>query len=105
MPARSAPVWNRQKSINLNGIPHSSNACDIDLLALHQLQRSTSRVGNPYDNAKAEFFMKSLKQEEVDGSTYRNLKDLRIKMANNLSLFLCLTHGMHSKALTPIVLT
>jgi transposase InsO family protein len=26
-----------------------------------------SRVGNPYDNAKAESFMKTLKQEEVDG--------------------------------------
>lgn len=36
-----------------------------------------SRVANPYDNAKAESFMKTLKQEEVDGSTYRNLEELR----------------------------
>jgi putative transposase len=27
-----------------------------------------SRVGNPYDSAKAESFMNTLKQEEVDGS-------------------------------------
>ena len=27
-----------------------------------------SRMGNPYDNAKAESFMKTLKSEEVDGS-------------------------------------
>ena len=34
-----------------------------------------SRVGNPYDNAKAESFMKTLKQEEVDGSEYRDAAD------------------------------
>jgi putative transposase len=31
-----------------------------------------SRPANPYDNAKAESFMKTLKQEEVDGSDYRD---------------------------------
>ena len=29
-----------------------------------------SRPGNPYDNAKAESFMKTLKAEEVDGRAY-----------------------------------
>jgi transposase InsO family protein len=38
------------------------------LLAAHDIQRSMSRIGNPYDNAKAESFMKSLKQEEIDGT-------------------------------------
>ena len=33
-----------------------------------------SRVGNPYDNARAESFMKTLKQEEVDGQTYRDVQ-------------------------------
>ena len=32
-----------------------------------------SRPGCPYDNAMAESFMKTLKQEEVDGRTYRDL--------------------------------
>jgi putative transposase len=36
-----------------------------------------SRVGNPYDNAKAESFMKTLKQEEITGSSYRNLREAR----------------------------
>jgi putative transposase len=40
-------------------------------------QRSMSRPGNPYDNAKAESFMKTLKAEEVDGKTYANLGDAR----------------------------
>jgi transposase InsO family protein len=34
---------------------------------------SMSRGGCPYDNAKAESFMKTLKTEEVDGSAYRDL--------------------------------
>jgi transposase InsO family protein len=37
------------------------------------LQRSMSRPGNPYDNAKAESFMKTLKAEEVDGRAYADL--------------------------------
>jgi len=36
---------------------------------------SMSRPGNPYDNAWAESFMKTLKVEEVDGRHYRNLED------------------------------
>ncbi len=31
-----------------------------------------SRVGNPYDNAKAESLIKTLKQEEVDGRPYKD---------------------------------
>jgi len=34
---------------------------------------SMSRGGCPYDNAKAESFMKTFKTEEVDGRTYRDL--------------------------------
>ncbi len=36
-----------------------------------------SRPGNPYDNAKAESFMKTLKAEEVDGRAYADLEDAR----------------------------
>jgi putative transposase len=38
---------------------------------------SMSRGGCPYDNAKAESFMKTLKTEEVDGSDYRDLDHAR----------------------------
>jgi len=47
------------------------------LLAAHDIQPSMSRVGNPYDNAKAESFMKTLKQEEVDGRNYRDADQAR----------------------------
>jgi putative transposase len=47
------------------------------VLEAHDIQPSMSRVGNPYDNAKAESFMKTLKQEEVDGRNYRDLRQAR----------------------------
>jgi transposase InsO family protein len=43
-------------------------------------QRSMSRPGNPYDNAKAESFMKTLKAEEVDGRNYTDLNDARARI-------------------------
>jgi putative transposase len=42
------------------------------ILAAHGITASMSRVGNPYDNAKAESFMATLKAEEVDGRLYRD---------------------------------
>ena len=36
-----------------------------------------SRPGNPYDNAKAESFMKTLKTEEVNGKAYNNIDEAR----------------------------
>jgi transposase InsO family protein len=47
------------------------------ILREHDIQASMSRVGNPYDNAKAESFMKTLKHEEVDGSAYRDVAEAR----------------------------
>ena len=38
---------------------------------------SMSHAGNPYDNAKAERFMRTLKQEEVNGKTYASLDEAR----------------------------
>jgi transposase InsO family protein len=34
-----------------------------------------SRKGNPYDNAKAESFMKTLKSEQVDGRIYATIDE------------------------------
>jgi transposase InsO family protein len=47
------------------------------LLAEHGIQPSMSRVGSPYDNAKAESFMSTLKREEVDGREYRSAQAAR----------------------------
>jgi transposase InsO family protein len=50
-------------------------------LAAYRIQPSMSRVGNPYDNAKSESFMKTLKQEEVDGRDYRDITLARQSIA------------------------
>jgi transposase InsO family protein len=50
------------------------------------VQPSMSRVGCPYDNAMAESFMKTLKQEEVDGRAYRDLAEARRSIGNFIDL-------------------
>jgi putative transposase len=48
-----------------------------DILNDHGIRTSMSRVANPYDNAKAESFMKTFKTEEVDGNLYRDSRHAR----------------------------
>jgi putative transposase len=45
-------------------------------LAKHGLKGSMGRRGNPYDNAKAESFMKTLKVEEVYLMEYETFEDV-----------------------------
>lgn len=61
-------------------------ACEeyVELLKQYGIQISMSRVGNPYDNAKAESFIRTLKKEEVDGRRYQNLGDLKSSIAGFL---------------------
>lgn len=47
------------------------------LLKQHGVQISMSRKGNPYDNAVAESFFKTLKKEEVYLSDYRTAEEAR----------------------------
>ena len=47
-----------------------------DLLATHGVTGSMSRRGNPYDNAKAESFMKTLKVEAVYLAAYETFEDV-----------------------------
>lgn len=53
----------------------------IARLEAHGIQPSMSRVGCPYGNAMAESFMKTLKQEEVDASAYRDVHHARRQIA------------------------
>jgi transposase InsO family protein len=48
-----------------------------DLLTAHGIAISMSRKGNPYDNAVAESFFKTLKKEEVYRSGYRTPEEAR----------------------------
>lgn len=73
------------------GLVHHSDqgvqyACQayIELLEQHGIQPSMSRVGNPYDNARCESFMKTLKQEEIYTRQYRDRADLEMHIAEFL---------------------
>ena len=58
------------------GVQYASNDY-TDLLEKSGIGLSMSRAGNPYDNARAERFMRTLKEEEVYASQYRDLEDAR----------------------------
>lgn len=47
------------------------------VLRLRGIVPSMSRPANPYDNAFCESFMRTLKREEIDARSYRDLDDLR----------------------------
>lgn len=58
------------------GVQYASGDYTL-ILEAHGIVASMSRLGNPYDNAKAESFMKTLKHEEVDGTLYRDIRHAR----------------------------
>jgi putative transposase len=51
-----------------------------------EIQPSMSRPACPYDNAKAESFMKTLKQEEVDGTSYADLAAARASIGEFIEM-------------------
>lgn len=57
------------------GVQYASKAY-IELLQEHGIEPSMSRAANPYDNAKCESFIKTLKQEEIYTRQYRDRADL-----------------------------
>jgi putative transposase len=56
------------------GVQYACHAY-MDLLKLQGISISMSRRGNPYDNAQAESFLKTLKYEEVYRTEYRDLAE------------------------------
>lgn len=56
----------------------------IALLEDHSIAVSMSRRANPWDNAACESFMKTLKQEEVYRSEYRDLEEARVSIGRFL---------------------
>jgi putative transposase len=53
----------------------------VRMLHIHGILPSMSRPANPYDNAFCESFIKTLKREEIDARSYRDLDDLRAHVA------------------------
>ena len=69
------------RPVNASLVHHSDRGVQycardyVDLLRSHGIQISMSRAGNPYDNALAESFMRTLKYEEVYLTSYRDRED------------------------------
>jgi len=62
------------------GIQYASGAY-VQVLRQHHMIPSMSRPANPYDNASCESFLKTLKREEIDATSYRDLDHLRTNIA------------------------
>lgn len=52
----------------------------VAVLHENKIEISMSRTGNPYDNAKAERFMRTLKYEEVYMNDYETLAEVRVSV-------------------------
>ena len=52
----------------------------VAVLHDHKIEISMSRTGNPYDNAKAERFMRTLKYEEIYMNDYETLAEVRVSI-------------------------
>lgn len=65
------------------GIQYASQEY-VELLRKHGIVPSMSRTGNPYDNARCESFLKTLKQEEIYSRQYRD----RAELESHLEQFL-----------------
>lgn len=68
------------------GIQYASGLY-LRLLERHGVERSMSRKGNCYDNAVAESFFSSLKNELVHGRNYRTREEARMEIFDYIELF------------------
>ncbi len=73
----------RTRSIQPGLIHHSDQGVQyaatdyVAVLQENKIEISMSRTGNPYDNAKAERFMRTLKYEEIYMNDYETLAEVR----------------------------
>lgn len=59
------------------GVQYAAATDYVAVLRNHKIQISMRRTGNPYDNAKAERFMRTLKDEEIYLNDYETLAEVR----------------------------
>ncbi len=87
---RDRPVRSDLVHHSDRGIQYCSGAY-VDVLHQYGIGISMSRPGCPYDNAKAESFIKTLKTEQIDGRVYATIAEARIDIAS----FLDCTYNQH----------
>jgi transposase InsO family protein len=70
-PQRGSLIHHSDRGVQYASIAYRQILADRDITI------SMSRPGNPFDNAKAESFMKTLKAEEVNGKAFSDIRDAR----------------------------
>ena len=70
-PARGSLIHHSDRGVQYASIAYRQRLAD------HDIAVSMSRPGNPFDNAKAESFMKTLKAEEINGKAFTDIGDAR----------------------------
>lgn len=70
-PTRGSLIHHSDRGVQYASIAYRQRLADRDITL------SMSRPGNPFDNAKAESFMKTLKAEEINGKAFVDLDDAR----------------------------
>ena len=68
-PQRGSLIHHSDRGVQYASIAYRQILADRDI--------SMSRPGNPFDNAKAESFMKTLKTEQVNGKAFSDVSDAR----------------------------
>jgi putative transposase len=70
-PTPGSLIHHSDRGVQYASIAYRQRLADRDITI------SMSRPGNPFDNAKAESFMKTLKTEQINGKAFIDLKDAR----------------------------
>jgi len=73
-PARGSLIHHSDRGVQYASLTYRGR------LAEHDVAVSMSRPGNPFDNAKAESFMKTLKSEELNARTFKVIADARSRI-------------------------
>lgn len=73
-PARGSLIHHSDRGVQYASLAYRQRLAD------HDVTLSMSRPGNPFDNAKAESFMKTLKSEELNARSFKTIDDARIRI-------------------------
>jgi putative transposase len=75
-PTRGSLIHHSDRGVQYASIAYRQRLAERDIAI------SMSRPGNPFDNAKAESFMKTLKAEEINGKAFADINDARRRINN-----------------------
>ncbi|WP_456686968.1 transposase [Bradyrhizobium sp. P5_C11_2] len=70
-PAPGSLIRHSDRGVQYASIAYRQRLADRDITI------GMSRPGNPFDNAKAESFMKTLKAEQINGKAFADLSEAR----------------------------